>query len=176
MRNLIALLFITLSLACAPTNESDVADEDSSLLTVDPEGADWPDRIPNGRVITSVGDLLGEYQVTYIDERPVAGGLTIDVSVDGPLLSFDPICAGFIWEVGFDGEELSLSRHKPRFPEPVLAPGEVPPPAPVVCAIAVPQDMSELADAFDAATRAERNESGDIRIAGGGRSVLLTRK
>ena len=141
--------------------------------TRDLPGDVLPDRVPGGIALTEVGDLVGEYRVVRIDEQPIPQEPGITVSIDGPILSFDPTCAGFMWDVEFDGETLSLPRHRPPVPELELAPGEVAPPPPPVCTIAIAPEWSKLAGAFDAATRAERMDTGGIRIAGGGRSVTL---
>lgn len=174
MRGVAALAAAISLIGCDGADQAPPAQP--QVETRDLEGRILPDRVPGGVAITAVGDLLGEYRVVRIDEQPIPQEPGITVSVDGPILSFDPTCAGFMWDVQFDGETLALPRHRPPVPEVELAPGEVPPPPPPVCAIGIALEWSKLASAFDAATRVERMETGGIRFAGGGRSVTLYRQ
>ena len=130
-----------------------------------------PERVPDGIPLTSVGDLLGEYRVAGIDDRELAGDTGIALSVDGPLLSYEPTCAGFVWTVDFEGEALKLERF--REPAPEVKPGEIPVPPRALCAIGLLPEWQQLAGALDAVTRAERTPANAIRLSGGGRSVTL---
>ena len=167
-RAVLALAII--AAGCSATENEPTTPE---VRTSTSEGRTPPERVPGGVVLTSVGDLLGEYRVAGIDEKPVEGDAGIAVSIDGPMLSFEPTCVGFVWAIGFEGEVLALNRHGwPRSGE-TLAPGEPPSPPPPVCLVAVSQQQRELAAAFDSVTRAERTPENGLRFSGGGRSVLL---
>lgn len=126
-----------------------------------------PEQVPGGVAITSVGDLLGEYRVAGVDDAELPGGEAIALSIDGPLLSYEPTCAGFVWEIGFEGDALTTSRHRAGPPP---EPGAPPPP---VCAVAVSEGQRALAVAIDAATCAERTSANAIRLSGDGHSVTL---
>ncbi len=123
---------------------------------------------PAGSVaLTRIGDLEGEYRVAGIDGAEISGDYGIALSVDGPLLSFEPTCAGFVWRIEAAGDVLRFVR-VPQYPP--AAPGA--PPAPV-CAIAVPPQLRQLGDAIDVGERAWRTPANGVLIEGGGRSVLL---
>lgn len=126
-----------------------------------------PEQVPGGEVLNSVGELLGEYRVAGIDGGEVPGGEAIALSIDGPLVSYEPTCAGFVWEIDFEEERFETARHSFGPPP---EPGEPPRP---VCAIAVSAGQRALATAIDAATRAERTPANAIRLSGSGHSVLL---
>ncbi len=151
--------------------ESEPAPPPEAIVTSSEEGMYAPERVPGGIPLTSVGDLLGEYRVAGIDDRELAGNTGIAVSVDGALLSYEPTCAGFVWTVDFESEAFKLKRF--REPTPEVAPGEIPVPERAICAIGVRPQWQQLADALDAATRAERTPANAIRLSGGGRSVTL---
>lgn len=126
-----------------------------------------PGNIADGKPITSLGDLLGEYRVAGVDGSEVPHGEAIALSIDGPLMSFDPTCAGFVWEIGFEGDALVTRRSSNAADRPAGIP---PPP---VCAIAVSDGQRALAEALDAATRAERTLENAVRLSGGKHSVTL---
>lgn len=128
-------------------------------------------RASSGMAITSVGDLRGEYRVAGIDGAPLQGNRGIAVSIDGPLLSFEPTCAGFVWEVYFAGDMLELKRWAQ--PQPTTAPGAAPMPEPAKCAIGLLPEWEQLAGALDVAERAERTPANAILLSGNGRSVTL---
>jgi hypothetical protein len=116
--------------------------------------------------ITAVGDLLGEYRVAGIDGQPLDAPIGIAVSIDGPMLSFEPTCAGFVWSLKFADGRLVTTRFGEAHAEP-----QVPPPP--VCAVAKSLEQRQLAEAFDAAARVARTPANGIRFDGGGHSVLL---
>lgn len=116
--------------------------------------------------ITEVGDLLGEYRVAGIDGQPLEAPIGIAVSIDGPMLSFEPTCAGFVWSLRFENGALVTT----RLSEVRVAPGDPPPP---VCAVALLPEQRLLAQAFDAADKVTRTPANGILFEGGGRSALL---
>jgi hypothetical protein len=116
--------------------------------------------------ITAVGDLLGEYRVAGIDGEPLDAPIGIAVSIDGPMLSFEPTCAGFVWSIRFEAGRLVTTRFGEAYADP-----QVPPPP--VCAVALFPEQRRLAEAFDAAERVARTPANGILFEGGGRSVLL---
>ena len=157
-------VILALLTACAP----DPAEgEISEVDTPGTPGAVPAEIVPDGQTITSVGDLIGEYRVAGIDDGGVPQGQAIALSIDGPVLSFEPTCAGFVWEIGFEGESLSTQRQANPQDRPA---GSPPPP---VCAVAVSPGQIALAQSIDAATRAERTPANAVRLSGGGRSVTL---
>lgn len=155
-----ALLF-ALAACSAPADKN----PDEGTAVSDESGETAPEQVPGGVAITEVGDLIGEYRVAGVDDAELPNGEAIALSIDGPMLSFEPTCAGFVWQIGFDGDMLTTRR--PGVPP---VPGEAPPP---VCAIAISPGQSALAQAIDAATRAERTPSNAIRLSGGGHSLTL---
>ncbi len=166
------LLAATLALVTlAACSGSEPAPPSEGIAASKIEGTAAPGGVPGGIPITSVGDLLGEYRVAGIDEKQLGGNVGIAVSVDGELLSFEPICAGFIWQVSFEGEALDLTRY--REPVPAHEPGEVLPPIRPVCTVGLLPQWRQLAGALDAVTRAQRTPGNAIRLSGGGRSVTL---
>jgi hypothetical protein len=128
-----------------------------------PSAAQAPD---GSAPITAIGDLLGEYRVAGMDGQPLDAPIGIAVSIDGPMLSYEPSCAGFVWSLKF--EDGRLVTH--RFGEAHAAPDVPPPP---VCAVAIFPEQRQLAEAFDAAERVSRTAANGILFEGGGRSVLL---
>ncbi len=160
--------------ACSPSADSLSADKgadesaaDERVVPSDKGGDTAPEMVPDGVAITSVGELLGEYRVAGVDDAELPNGEAIALSIDGPILSFEPTCAGFVWGMEFDGEVLAIQRHG-LGPRP--APGEPPPP---VCTVAISAGQTALARALDAVTRAERTPSNAIRLSGNGHSVTL---
>lgn len=150
--------------ACSPSAEKGA---DERVVSSDKGEQIAPDRVPDGVALTSVGDLLGEYRVAGVDDAELPNGEAIALSIDGPILSFEPTCAGFVWGIEFDGEALAMQRHGIGPPP---APGEPPPP---VCAVAISAGQTALSQALDAVTRAERTPSNAIRLSGNGHSVTL---
>lgn len=154
--------------ACSPSSDMG-ADKEANDSAASPvgNGQSAPEQLPDGVAITAVGDLVGEYRVAGVDDAELPNGEAIALSIDGPMLSFEPTCAGFVWGIRFDGEVLTTQRYGMAN---APAPGEPPPP---VCAVAISAGQSALAQALDAATRAERTPSNAIRLSGGGHSVTL---
>ena len=118
---------------------------------------------PAGSVaITATGDLLGEYRVAGVDGAELAGAIGIAVSIDGPVLSYEPTCAGFVWNIAEQDGGFSFTRAN-RQPD-----GTV-----VACAVAIAPEQQRLGEAIDAARHAWRTPANGILLEGGGRSALL---
>lgn len=160
MKTLVAFVALALT-ACAEAPDETVSTSTDGPSTYAPQ------RVPGGVAITEVGGLIGQYRVAGIDEAQVPGDEGIALSIDGALMSFEPVCAGFVWRIEFAGETLSTIR------EPDLAerlPGEL---EPVECSSGVTPARWWLAEALDAATYAQRTPANGIRLSGGGHAVLL---
>lgn len=121
--------------------------------------------LPGHAVITGKSELIGEYRVASINGRPLNGEIGIALSIDGAMASFEPTCAGFVWDIGFTGDRLRTVRHNPG-----QGTDGLPPP---VCAIAITASQAELALSLDAVSRAERTPSNGILLSGEASSVLL---
>lgn len=161
MRLASAPLAAALLAACSPQAPSPPPAEEP-ITTPEPSAAAADGSTP----ITAVGELIGEYRVAGIDGQPLDAPIGIAVSIDGPMLSFEPTCAGFVWSLEFVGGRLVTTRFGEARAEP-----QVPPPP--VCAVAVPPEHRALAAAFDAAERVSRTPANGIEFTGGGHSVLL---
>ncbi|MFC4256938.1 hypothetical protein GRI97_14560 [Altererythrobacter xixiisoli] len=146
------LSFLVLATACDDSGGSNAGNAINAVL-------------PGHSVITGQGGLIGEYRVASINGLPLDGEIGIALSIKGALLSFEPTCAGFVWNIGFTGDRLRTSRHRAA-----QGPDGMPPP---VCAIAVAPEQAALARALDAVSRAERTPSNGILLSGEGSSVLL---
>jgi hypothetical protein len=125
------------------------------------------ERVPGGVAITALGDLVGEYRVAGVDDAEIRGNEGIALSIDGPQMSFEPTCAGFIWRIDFDGAMFSTARQRDRAEPPSEAAARA------VCALEVTPARWALAEALDAATYAQRTPSNGIRLSGGGHSVTI---
>jgi hypothetical protein len=110
--------------------------------------------------------MLGDYRVAGIDGQPLHAPIGIAVSIDGPMLSFEPTCAGFVWSLSFEDGLLVTTRAAKTATEQ----GAPPPP---VCAVTVHPEQRRLAEALDAVDSAARTPDGGIVLAGGGHSVTL---
>ena len=179
MRLVIAFTLAVIASGCSPSGDGQTPEQSPNgpVITASTlEGDTLPDSVPGGQVLTSLGDLVGEYQVVRIHDWELAKGETIEVSIDGALLSYEPTCAGFVWEIDFAGERLELKRLDET--EERIDPQEpnAPPRFRLRCLPVIPPSQTQLAKVFDAATRVERTGEGQIRIAGGGRSVVLVAK
>ena len=117
--------------------------------------------------IAAVGDLVGEYRVAGIDGAGLQADFGIAVSIDGPMLSYEPTCAGFVWTIAEDAGAFTFTR------SPGFGPTRQPDGTIAVCAVAVPPEMERLGAAVDAARRAWRTPANGVLLEGGGRSVLL---
>lgn len=161
-RTLLLLSFAALA-ACRPAQAPAPGPADEPDTSV----ADPAETEPENTPINAIGDLIGEYRVAGIDGEALNADIGIALSIDGPLLSSAPSCAGFVWDIGFDGERLVTQRHRDG---PPIEPGAPPPP---VCAVAVSPEQRQLAEAIDAADHAARTPENAILLSGGGRSVTL---
>ncbi len=160
MRYLLPLLLLAVA-ACQPQSAEGGGAETDQIAPAEEAGSFQESPI------TSVGDLLGEYRVAGIDGEALDENFGIALSIDGPMMSFEPTCAGFVWDITFEGDRLIAERHH-EGPPPEL--GAAPPP---VCAVAVPPIYMQLGHALDAASRAERMPDNGIRLSGDRRSVTL---
>jgi hypothetical protein len=122
---------------------------------------------PGSRPLSAVGDLLGEYRVAGIDGTEVQGDIGIALSIDGTRLSYEPICAGFVWDIKPEGSGLRFERAKGFGPE------QQPDGSSMACAVAVSPEQRRLAEAIDAARHAWRTPSNGILLEGSRRSVLM---
>lgn len=118
--------------------------------------------------IKSVGALLGEYRVAGIDGEPLDTDFGIAVSIDGPVLSYEPTCLGFVWNMRFDQAGALFMARDPRFGPEVQPDGSV-----IPCMTGVPPEYAQLGEAFDAATMVQVTPENGLRFSGGGRSVTL---
>jgi len=149
--------------ACAPEASPPPpgAEDSPPAATPDPD-------VPVGSTpIARLGDLLGEYRVAGIDGEELGGDQGIAVSIDGPILSFEPTCAGFVWNIAEDGSDFVFTR-APGYGPTRQTDGSV-----MVCAVAVPSEFHRLGQAIDAARGAWRTPANGVLLEGGGRSVLL---
>ena len=110
---------------------------------------------------------MGEYRVAGIDGAGLQADFGIAVSIDGPMLSYEPTCAGFVWTIAEDAGAFTFTR------SPGFGPTRQPDGTIAVCAVAVPPEMERLGAAVDAARRAWRTPANGVLLEGGGRSVLL---
>ncbi len=117
--------------------------------------------------ITSLAALEGEYRVAGIDGAELGGMEGIAASITGTRLSFEPTCAGFVWEIAMVDGGMQTARPGSRGPR--LTATITPP----TCRIAISRQQRQLAEALDAVTRAERMPSNAVRLSGEGHSVTL---
>jgi hypothetical protein len=162
MRSL-SLCLLALCLAGCGAEPAPRAPGATETGTCEPR-ADVP---PGSTSLAAPGDLVGEYRVAGIDGAELAGDFGVALSIDGPRLSFEPTCAGFVWRIEAVADALRFVR-VPQYP--ATAPGGQPAP---VCAVAVPPQLRQLGEAIDAGERAWRTPANGVLIEGGGRSVLL---
>ena len=118
--------------------------------------------------LSSVAELQGEYRVAGIDNAALDAPFGIALSIVGQVLSFEPVCAGFVWTISIapDGR-LQLVRN-PDFGPERQDDGTV-----AVCAVAVPPELTQLGDALDRISVAQRTPEGGLLLSGNGRSVTL---
>jgi len=135
--------------------------------TAQPAAQEQPAPLPEN-ALTSMADLQGEYRVAGIDDAPLDAEFGIALSIDGQVLSFDPVCAGFVWTIGIaqDGR-LNLVRN-PDFGPERQADGTM-----AVCDVVVPPELTQLGEALDQISIAQRTLDGGLLLSGNGRSVTL---
>lgn len=126
-----------------------------------------PEPLPQN-ALTSVAELQGEYRVAGIDDEPLNAQFGIALSIVGQVLSFEPVCAGFVWTISIapDGR-LQLVRN-PDFGPERQDDGTV-----AVCSVAVPPELTQLGEALDRISVAQRTPEGGLLLSGNGRSVTL---
>lgn len=105
-------------------------------------------------------DLRGEWRVKGIDGRPLEQPRRIELHADFETIWWEPECASQYRKYRMEGSAF--------FADPVSLSGGT------VCDIGYPEELTEVWTALDAADTIERTTGGDVRIAGGGRSVLLS--
>lgn len=159
-----ALITLCLALAACGSSGEEQATPAASPTSAQP-GTPTPAAITNP-AITDLTELAGEYRVAAIDSEPFDESYGIGVTITGDRLSYEPVCAGFVWRIAFDGGLMSTERVV-RAEE---APGQGPPPP---CAIGLRPAEIALGQAIDAAAGAMRTPANGILLSGGGRSVLL---
>lgn len=135
--------------------------------TAQPAVQERPEPLPEN-ALASVADLQGEYRVAGIDDEPLNTEFGIALSIVGQVLSFEPVCAGFVWTISIapDGR-LQLVRN-PDFGPERQDDGTV-----AVCSAAVPPELTQLGDALDRISVAQRTPEGGLLLSGNGRSVTL---
>jgi hypothetical protein len=111
--------------------------------------------------------LVGEYRFAGIDGAPLDAHFGIALSVDAKQISYEPKCAGFVWDYEYRGGALSTARARG------YGPTRQPDGSIVACAVGVAPEQRRLGQAIDAVTRAERTPSDGIELSGVGRSVTL---
>ena len=165
------LLAIALALAaCGPAVQQQPEPGETPVAQAAPDERPSPDPLPapdGSQPITAIGDLIGEYRVAGIDGSEVQGDTGIALSIDGPLLSYEPTCAGFVWNIAEQDGGFAFTR------APGYGPSRQPDGSVAVCAVAVAPEQRRLGEAIDAAGRAWRTPANGILLEGGGRSVLL---
>jgi len=123
-----------------------------------------PSAAPAGEALAAPERLVGEYRVAGIDGQPLEAPFGIAVSIDDDTLGFDPRCAGFVWTYRYRGGGLATLR-SPDLPDRAAGPSG--------CVTGFTVLHERLAEAIDAAERAERTPENGILLSGRGRSVLL---
>lgn len=111
--------------------------------------------------------LVGEYRVAGIDGSPLDADFGIALSIEGKRISYEPECAGFVWDYTYRHGVLGTTR------APGYGPTRQPDGSIMVCAVAVPPEFYQLGQAIDAATHAARTPANGIELTGAGRSVTL---
>jgi hypothetical protein len=132
----------------------------------DPRGA--PLQSVPENALRSVGALLGEYRVAVIDDEPLDAEFGVALSIDGPVLSYDPACAGFVWTIRFDRDGHMMLTRNPDFGPELQPDGTY-----VVCDIEVAPELRQLGEALDQVDLAQRTLDGGLLLSGNGRSVTL---
>lgn len=118
--------------------------------------------------LRSVGALLGEYRVAGIDDEPLNAEFGIALSIDGPVLSYEPVCAGFVWTVSFDPAGHMMLTRNPDFGPELQPDGTY-----AVCDVHVPPELQLLGEALDEVNLAQHPPGGGLLLSGNGRSVTL---
>lgn len=109
--------------------------------------------------------IEGEYRLAGIDGQPFDAPFGVALSIDANTISYDPRCAGFVWTYEYLDGQLS-TRRSPLLENDQSGEAEV-------CEIAVPPELTLVAEALDAAERAERTPENALLLSGQGRSVTL---
>lgn len=118
--------------------------------------------------LTSVAALQGEYRVAGIDDAPLDAPFGIALSIAGPVLSFQPVCAGFVWTIGISQDgRLDLVRN-PDFGPERQSDGSF-----AICDVEVAPELYQLGQALDHVSLARQTPDGGLLLSGDGRSVTL---
>ena len=134
-----------------------------ALLAGCGQAAEAPDTAPTETLSPAPQSLVGEYRVAGIDGAELNTDFGIALSIDQGHVSFEPTCAGFVWQYAYRDGVLDIERRQEKLHHP-------PPP---VCAIAIHPMQAKLAEALEAVDRAEITPVNGIELSGNGRSVLL---
>ena len=170
------VLIVPLALAAcgpAPDNRPEpdgtaAAPTSSETSVAAPAPADPSTTLPEGsQPITALEDLIGDYRVAGIDGTEVQGNIGIALSVDGSMLSYEPTCAGFVWNIAAEGGRFTFAR------APGYGPTRQPDGSVMVCAVGVSPEQRRLGEAIDAVSTAWRTPSNGILLTGDRRVVLL---
>ncbi len=164
MRQILPILLLGLAACQPPSNSGAEKFAGADTLPASDE-VEESSNVP----IAALGDLIGEYRVAGIDGEPLDADFGIALSIDGPMISFEPTCAGFVWHIEFEDGNLVPERENTRN----LEPGA---PSPPVCAIGIHPVQVQLATALDAATRVVRTPENAVVLSGRDHSVTLFRQ
>jgi hypothetical protein len=169
MRTLCVLLAASLVACQAPDEQPERASgaERGPAAAASPSPASEAEPAPVPGPAAAPASLAGEYRVAGIDGEPLNAGFGIALSITEDRISYEPECAGFVWDYTHEAGVLTTERSARYGPQ------RQPDGSVVVCAVGVAPELRQLGQAIDAATRAERTPSNAIELSGGGRSVTL---
>lgn len=161
---------VLLACACAaPEPATDAAgDPDTPVSSADtpapapaPMPAPMPTPSPTAPGTSSqVATLAGEWRIAAIDEADFNEDYALTLSAGGDTLRFDPSCAGPDRAYTIEGY---------RFRARVAEKDKMK----AICEIGLPEGLTRMWRAIDAADRIERTASNGVLLSGGGHSVLL---
>jgi len=159
------LLLLGLAACDSPEPPHDALDAQSSPPAPGPNRVTTAPAAPTA-VLPAPAELVGEWRVAGIDGQALTGDIGIALSIDAQSLSYEPRCAGFVWDYTYARGSVSLERAAPVNP-PVDG---IPAP---VCAVAVAPELRALGIALDHAVSAGRTPENGVLLSGGGHSVTL---
>jgi hypothetical protein len=170
MRALGILLLGVSLVACQASEEAGPSDNAESTPTAAaPSPSPTPQGEPAGRLTSPAApaSLAGEYRVAGIDGESLNADFGIALSISDSRISYEPECAGFVWDYTYEAGVLTTERSAGHGPE------RQPDGPTAVCAVAVAPELRQLGQAIDAVASAERTPANAIELSGGGRSVTL---
>lgn len=153
-RPLVALLLLA---ACSPASDEGQPAQPVETVPVDP-APPKPVATPSVPAPPAV-DLAGEWRVAGIDGEAIDKPYGVALSADGERIWWDPPCAA-------QGRSYRITGNRFDALEPVVG-------ATTACQIFVPEEVSLVWQALDAATTIERTPANGVLISGAERSVLL---